>query len=479
MKNKIVGYALAMVVVGYLFVEWILMASNFGLTASLFTLVFILYCWFFFKEHNKKLSRESYWYLSLIAIVGLSFTIISNQFVDFLKLMFLMCLVIYWILVVTGKRVSQFLDLSFFLDGINGWIILPLSNFGEIFKVLFTKRSSSDNKVGLTVFLALLVSIPISFLLIVLLGQSDVMFAKLIENIRFDSEFIIEFIFKGILTCLVAAFLFGLLVGSVSEKEVGLVDIKTNKFRCLSTTFVVVVLLPIIVIFITYLGSQFGYLTMAFTGEIPNGLTYAEFGRQGFFELIFVAIVNLFLIEMAVKLRIGKTSKVVKWELSFIVGFTIFLIISAMMKMALYIDVYGLTFLRVTTIWVMLMFLTIFGLILVKLLKQQFAYSRWIARIIVGFSVVFLISSIDALVVDYNVNAYMKGNLPTYEIDSLRYNGNSGILGLIKIYRNSTGAIRNEAKEILDSLEYTIPIANYNVGNYYVYTQYRKFKYLP
>jgi len=101
-------------------------------------------------------------------------------------------------------------------------------------------------------------------------------------------------------------------------------------------------------------------LTALFGGDAwvlkTAGLSYAEYARQGFFQLVAVSVIVLGIV--AVAATVLKTERRERWVLSgqlgVLCGLTMVVLFSAMHRLGLYIDAYGLSRLRLSvqaTIW--------------------------------------------------------------------------------------------------------------------------------
>jgi hypothetical protein len=86
------------------------------------------------------------------------------------------------------------------------------------------------------------------------------------------------------------------------------------------------------------------------------GLTYAEYARQGFFQLVAVSVIVLGIV--AVAASVLRTERRARWVLSGLLGvlcgLTLVVLFSALHRLGLYTDAYGLSRLRLSvqaTIW--------------------------------------------------------------------------------------------------------------------------------
>ena len=82
------------------------------------------------------------------------------------------------------------------------------------------------------------------------------------------------------------------LLGKRVDYSLSLIHI-CEKRRKLPPAMTVTVLALLTGVYLLFFGAQAATLFSAFAGVRPEGLTYAEYARQGFFELCGVAMINL------------------------------------------------------------------------------------------------------------------------------------------------------------------------------------------
>jgi len=93
---------------------------------------------------------------------------------------------------------------------------------------------------------------------------------------------------------------------------------------------------------------QFAYL-FALVG-LPEGMTYANYAREGFVQTLVVCGINLVL--FGVFMQIGK-GKALRWLLDALMGLTLVMLLSGAMRLNLYIGAFGFTWLRLLSGWFM------------------------------------------------------------------------------------------------------------------------------
>ena len=184
-----------------------------------------------------------------------------------------------------------------------------------------------------------------------------------------------------------------------------------------------------------FVAVQFKYF---FSGTLEGGLTYAEYARKGFFELLFVTIINLSLTTIIItfsKSVQGFVKQSIRIALSLLVLSSGVLLVSAMMRMVMYEDAYGFTFTRVLAHSFMIFLMIIFAYMLVKIWLEKLSlfHFYFIASLIyyVGINVV----NIDKIVVDQNIIRYEEtGKIDIHYLNNL---SSTGKLGLIQLYENN------------------------------------------
>jgi hypothetical protein len=162
-------------------------------------------------------------------------------------------------------------------------------------------------------------------------------------------------------------------------------------------------------LFLAFVAVQFRYL---FDGEdlvqAQAGLTYAEYARHGFFELVAVSVLVLVVLlgaDALVTHSHGRALRVVRLLSAGLVGLVFIVMASALQRMYLYQEVYGLTELRVyvtgTIFWLAAVFVW-FSLTVLRGRRRRFATGAVIA----GFAATAALNVVnpDALIARTNLD---------------------------------------------------------------------------
>lgn len=232
------------------------------------------------------------------------------------------------------------------------------------------------------VLLGISVAIPLLALVIALLCSADAVFDGLIRNMgswTADQNFGIM-IWKTIRWVVLALMFFSALY--YIRHELKREEKKTSELEEVSfpsvPAAVVVALLDIV--YVVFCAIQFAFLFGgAETAAMSGG--YAQYARSGFFQLVLVAAINLCAVLSCASFFIPHSSsddgkKVLQALSGILLAATAVILASAAWRMGLYISAYGLTFLRVLTVWGMLVVLVSIAAAFLKLLNPDFKFFK-------------------------------------------------------------------------------------------------------
>jgi hypothetical protein len=194
----------------------------------------------------------------------------------------------------------------------------------------------------------------------------------------------------------------GLLHDLLAEREDGrlgaaMVEAVGLKRPPVGVTEVVVALGVVDLLFAAFVAVQARYL---FGGrglvESRLHLTYAQYARHGFFELVVVAILVLpLLLGLNMLVRPGERgARVVRGLSAALVGLVLVVMVSALDRMWLYERGYGLTELRLYAIGIILWLAVVFAWLLVTVLRGQ-SHRFAVGAVVAGFAATLALNAID------------------------------------------------------------------------------------
>lgn len=269
----------------------------------------------------------------------------------------------------------------------------------------------------------LLISIPVVFILCLILSEADNVFGYYIRNLK-DMLANLDFLnlsWNTLCSIFVAFYVFGF----IWSFKYSFRDNIRNEWKRVSlepiTTMTVLVVVNILYFVFTMV--QITYLYGGNLKALPGGLTYAEYARKGFFELSFVAVMNVLAIGF-LKLRVVKKtdsfSLVLNLLYTIMTGFTLNMVVSAFYKMRLYINAFGYTRLRILVEF----FIVFLGLVLILQLAFVWKDLRVSKPIIILAMVMYIFINffnIDSYIARNNIALTKEGNLDAFYLSNLSF----------------------------------------------------------
>ncbi|SJZ38693.1 DUF4153 domain-containing protein [Anaerorhabdus furcosa] len=363
---------------------------------------------FYLIKTKKNIVLECKIGIAYLACFSLSFTIFNNEFVHFMGLCFMIAaLIIGYAYVERPWDKTKDINCMEFVDSI---FVTPFTCFGGLFKVLTTfTKNKKKNKTTQSIIIGLCIAGPLMVVILSLLVQADYLFMKSVSNFMTEilemfNDVQLDRIFVDIVFgSLTASFMYGVVKGNEKE-EIKKVFSKNEKRITMESLTMIISFVPLLIVYLIFFVAQITYYTNGIIGQLPLGYTYAEYARSGFFELIRIAVINLIIIMIMNSLSKNNDNKTVKY---LTLGFSIVSIIMgvlSMSKMLLYISAYGLTTLRIVTMWFMILLLVFFVFIITHVLNIRF---KTLKNCLFAFLILFTLltfMNVDGVVGWYNTS---------------------------------------------------------------------------
>ena len=141
--------------------------------------------------------------------------------------------------------------------------------------------------------------------------------------------------------------------------------------------------------------------------SLPKGYTYAEYARSGFFPLLFVCIFNMCL-GPACHAFFAR-SRVLNLLLTIICGCTYIMIASSAYRMILYINCYGMTFLRLAVLWTLAVMVMLTAGMIYDIHHEDFMLFRYLLIVVTLGYLGFAMLHPDYWVARYNIATIEQG----------------------------------------------------------------------
>ncbi|MDG5470457.1 DUF4173 domain-containing protein [Jeotgalibacillus sp. ET6] len=298
---------------------------------------------------------------------------------------------------------------------------------------LFSRNiDEQKRKVWSKVFYGLLLSIPLLFIVIVLLMSSDLYFTTILTQIPSWFTLLSVNTLQDILLILLFGCLFYGVFQAAFVYTESLTSNNPDQIKAFDQIIVMTLLVLLNLVYLFYLVIQFAYF---FNGDLAEGFTYAEYARRGFFELVTITMINLtvtvFILHF-VKQDHTFYKKIIQILLSILLGSSLLILISAFMRLHLYEQAYGFTFTRILvhTFIIFLFVIIIYTIIKVWLQRLSLLHFYFLSSLIFYCSINII--NIDSIVVDRNLERYkLTGKIDLYYLNEM---SDTGKLGLIELH---------------------------------------------
>ncbi len=383
--------------------------------------------WFFYfciKKLGLSLRKGSVFYIVMIMLLGISTALTADD------------------TIITMNKMGSFvLMMSFFLHQFfadENWsfgtyfchilgclfrpigeIISPLTDFLACRRMKRTKivegaaQMSAPKKESKAVYvvLGLVISLPILCIVGLLLLSADAAFAGVFEKIlyvdfwNFDG---LKFIWNvGWMMILMFFFSYGLTSFLCKRKYKDMPQERVQTDALLAIT----ILVPLALLYVIFCGFQIFCL---FGGNFHmEGMTYAEYAREGFFELMVVCVINLVMVLLGY--AYFRKNALLNALLTVVSVCTYVMIASSAMRMILYIKYYYLTFLRIFVLWTLVVLAILLVGVIISIYNRRFPLFRYSMVVVTLCYLVLSFSHPDYWIAKCNISQIGNENSDYFE----------------------------------------------------------------
>lgn len=386
-----------------------------GISLPVLTLATIGFLLGGFKRLDIKAGKNAWFYLTAWFILSVSNCLTGSSVLIFFNTCGMILLLLSFLLTHFcsterwgfGRFFGEMFILPFAAVGYFGY---PFQSAGKYFKRDESKKSGITKYIWLGIF----ISIPLLFVIVGLLVSADAVFRDLFVKLFSDFSdinlpkkpiWLFELLIAGILGSygIMAYLADGTIKSAVSEK---------NRWEpVVGITFLSI----ITVVYLVFSVIQISYLFLG-SSDLPEGYTYARYAREGFFQLLFVCLINLAIILICISRF--RESKILKGILTVFSCCTYIMIASSAMRMILYIENYQLTFLRILVLWALVVLAVLLAGCIVTIYKINFPLLQYITVTVTIFYIIFSLAKPDYLIAKYNLT-YNREEVDLYYLITL------------------------------------------------------------
>lgn len=322
--------------------------GGFGISVPIYLCIYYLMLFLYCRKTGIKIVLKDNLLFIPIILSALGFVLF-----DYSRLMVLNILFLWFIVIMNTAGIIKISDkekysVKFFIDMFNIGIIYPFKNIEKCFGVIKNQiKGNSKNKLIILgkVIIGLMIGLILLAIVIPLLMSSDAAFYGMMELIVEDLSFNFIFtIIKKIVMFIIIFFPMYSFVYGITHKELKKPENNQEiiyKKSKLDFTIVITFTSVIAAIYLLFCISQFSYFISAFAGILPENYSYSQYARKGFFEAIPLTIINFIFIILLNKLFYQSENnikkKLIKIYSLFISTISLFIVITALSKLVLYL----------------------------------------------------------------------------------------------------------------------------------------------
>ncbi len=416
-----------------------------GVSFPLFVLIFYVYYYRAVREKRELRLEPSMALAVPVLLLSFAYAVHSN-----LLLLVLNALAVPLLIVAhtTWHMSEERPKMPFILRLLDQGFVQTLSYVPQPFVVacraLSFKVKAGRSRELMKVLIGLIVSLPLLIAVVALLASADSMFDRTLARLpelTNGLELGLTLVRALWIVC-IATGLFAYVRGLLQPKrwplqaaeEAGAEPSVTAPATAATTsstapridaTVAATILVVLNAVYLLFAFVQFSYFFGGGAAELPEGITYASYARQGFAELVVVTLINLTV--LMIMLYGAKRPSLAVWRflralLGVLVGCTGIMLSSAYLRLSMYEEAYGYTVARLLVHAFMLFLLALFVLALVKLWRERLPLLRCYAAVTVTAYVIVNYFGIDAAVARGNIQRYeATGRIDAAYLGSLGY----------------------------------------------------------
>lgn len=422
----------------YAFLSAVLIYNNVnGIGKTLFAFLTCAYSFYCLSKAGVKIKKGAITLMAFIALLGISIFNTSDRLVIFVNEFFMFTSLI--ILLVHSYVNDDEWQLVEYIKSFVKTVFAPMALIGRITpkseidyerkmngNVNATNNINDNNIVNIEgtsnktkliskigyILIGLFISLCLLGVILPLLFSADVLFEELFTNVLLDLN-VIMFNATDIFWMMML-FIFLLLASFLGMKYLNLGsanNIKIPERRKTNELIGITIFVVMSIVYVMFSAVQiFGLFLNKM--QLPADETFSSYARNGFFQLLNVALINLIMI--VVSFYLFNKNKIIKILLTIISTSTYIMLASSAYRLMLYIGEFNLTKLRLYALWgLVVVFFGLTGAV-ISIYNQKFKFARY------GFiTLLILWTTFSFMRPEYVIAKY---NLSRNEIDDIDVN---------------------------------------------------------
>ena len=340
-----------------------------GVTYPFFLIGSLLFYCLFMRKLEISLKKDSGFYMAAIVLLGIStFCTGDGRIIAMNKTGI-------YLLTASFLLHSYFEDRNWsFFRYFKNIVILGFSWLWQLHRPFtdFKKKENEKNTVFF-ILIGLCIGLPLLAIVWMLLMSADAAFGQMSQKLFGEINFstIFSICFRIVLVFFIT---YGILA-FLCRKKISDTEAEKKQAEALPA---IVVLLPLTVLYMVFCGIQ---IVCLFGGAVElEGMTYAQYARKGFFDLLVVCILNLILVQVGH--GCFRKNTLLNAVMTVMSACTYIMIASSAFRMIQYIRHYYLTFLRIFVLWFLVVIAILLTGVIISIYKEGFPLFRYMCVVV-------------------------------------------------------------------------------------------------
>lgn len=445
-----------------------------GLSVLIFTVVLLIFTKKYLKKENLELNKKSYIYMIPIILLSATYMIFDNQVFNFFNYFGILLLYNYMIISITFKndlmqtKILNSISLCF------STIRNAFKSFGECRSYINNKSNFKSKKIH-KYLKSIFITIIVLTIIISLLATSDQIFGSMFNNLfsfvnNINNIILQDWFFKLIYMFIIFLLLLGLFYSIKNIK------IKNSNFKVPKSDNLTIkmILISLNIIYLIFCIIQIKSL---FFRSLPANYVYSTYARRGFFQLLFVSIINIILI-LYIKSNIRENKTINILNLLMII-FNYIIIFSSIYRMYLYEQAFGYTYLRLAVYCFLVYEIIILIPTIFYVFDKRIDLLNTYFIIFIIWYVTINYMNFDYIIAYNNVERYLNNRNSEIDVSYLINNvGSGGVDNILKLDGKVDDIDKLMIKEYKNTIKtnYSKDIREFNISNYHAYKKVSRFK---
>lgn len=450
----------------YAFLSAVLIYNNVnGIGKSLFAFLTCAYSFYCLSKAGVKIKKGAITLMAFIALLGISIFNTSDRLVIFVNEFFMFTSLI--ILLVHSYVNDDEWQLVEYIKSFVKTVFAPIALIGRITpkrEIDYERRMNcnvnttnnindnnivnvegTSNKIKLIskigyILIGLFISLCLLGVILPLLFSADVLFEELFTNVLLDLN-VIMFNATDIFWMMML-FIFLLLASFLGMKYLNLGsanNIKIPERRKTNELIGITIFVVMSIVYVMFSAVQiFGLFLNKM--HLPAGETFSSYARNGFFQLLNVALINLIMI--VVSFYLFNKNKIIKILLTIISTSTYIMLASSAYRLMLYIGEFNLTKLRLYALWgLVVVFFGLTGAV-ISIYNQKFKFARHGFITLLTLWTIFSFMRPEYVIAKYNVSKSVSENIDLDYIASFSSDASGPIYEYIVNNKDNLGKMK-------------------------------------